>query len=125
MSSSRSSQVAVPQQCEAARMLASCGHLSALLDNQEANVMTLRAELQVHLQSELDDPTIARALVDIVWQDALSWGAPVTPVDEITAIVAFTFGNRMLPNGNREPGPVNAALANVVAALHQKTSARI
>lgn len=87
--------------------------------------MTLRAELQVHLQSELDDPTIARALVDIVWQDALSWRAPVTPVDEITAIVAFTFGNRMLPNGNREPGPVNAALANVVAALHQKTSARI
>ncbi|HTI83378.1 MAG TPA: hypothetical protein VL614_23230 [Acetobacteraceae bacterium] len=87
--------------------------------------MTLRAELQAHLQSELDDPAIARTLVDIVWQDALSWRAPVIPVDQVTAIVAFTFGNRMLPNGNREPGPVNDALADVVAALHQKTSARI
>jgi hypothetical protein len=99
--------------------------MSALLDNQETDVMTLRAELQAHLQSELDDPAIAEALVDIVWQDALSWRPPIMAVDQVTAIVAFTFGNRMLPNGNREPGPVNAALADVVAALHQKTKARI
>jgi len=87
--------------------------------------MTLRAELQAHLQSELDDPAIAQALVDIVCQDVLSWQAPVVAVDKITAIVAFTFGNRMLPNGNRKPGPVNEALADIVAALHQTTGARI
>lgn len=87
--------------------------------------MTLRAELQAHLESEIDDPAIAQALVEIVWQDALSWQAPVIAVDQITAIVAFTFGNRMLPNGNREPGPVNDALADVVAALHQITGASI
>lgn len=99
--------------------------MRALLDDLEADVMTLRAELQAHLQHELGDPAIAQALVDVVMQDALSWRAPVIAVDKITAIVAFTFGNRMLPNGNREPGPVNDALADVVAALHQKTAARI
>jgi hypothetical protein len=87
--------------------------------------MTLRATLQAHLQDELEDPATALALTDIVLQAALSWRAPVIAVDRITTIIGFTFGNRMLPNGNREPGPVNEALAEVVAALHQKTGARV
>lgn len=87
--------------------------------------MTLRAALQAHLQGELEDPATALALTDVVLHDALSWQAPVIAADRITTIVGFTFGNRMLPNGNREPGPVNIALAEVVAALHQKTGARV
>lgn len=87
--------------------------------------MTLKADLQAHLQNELNDPAIAEAVADAVWQEALSWHAPVIAVGKINAIIAFTFGNRMLPNGNREPGPVNEALADAVAALHQRTGARI
>ena len=87
--------------------------------------MTLRAALQAHLHGEPEDPAIALALADIVLQDTLSWRAPVIAVDRITTIIGFTFGNRILPNGNREPGPVNEALADVVAELHQKTGARV
>lgn len=73
--------------------------------------MTLRAALEAHLQEELGDATTAQALADIVWQETLSWHAPVIAPDRITTVIAFTFGNRMLANGNREPGPVNEALA--------------
>ena len=52
----------------------------------------------------------------IVLEETLSWRAPVIAPERITTMFAFTFGNRMLPNGNREPGPVNQALADVVAA---------
>lgn len=87
--------------------------------------MTLRAALEAHLREELGDTTTAQALADIVWQETLSWRAPVIAPDRITTVIAFTFGNRMLANGNREPGPVNEALADVVAILHQRTRARV
>jgi hypothetical protein len=87
--------------------------------------MTLHAMLEAHLHSELGDADTARALADAVYADALSWRAPTVAVGRITTLFAFTFGNRMLPNGNREPGPVNEALADVVAGLHAETGARV
>jgi hypothetical protein len=38
-------------------------------------------------------------------EDALTWRAPEVPLGEVRTIIGFTFGNQMLPNGNREPGP--------------------
>lgn len=87
--------------------------------------MTLRTALEAHLREELGDAATAQALAGVVWQETLSWRAPVIALDRITTVIAFTFGNRMLPNGNREPGPVNEALADVVAILHQRTRARV
>lgn len=87
--------------------------------------MTLRAALEVHPREELGDAATALALADVVRQETLSWRAPVIAADRINSVIAFTFGNRMLANGNREPGPVNEALADIVAALHQHTRARV
>ena len=87
--------------------------------------MSLETELEHHLSRELGDTAAARALAAILLEETLSWSPPVIAPEQITTILAFTFGNRMLANGNREPGPVNAMLADVAADLHQRTGARI
>ena len=86
--------------------------------------MTLTAELETHLLRELGDAATARDLAAIVLE-TLSWRAPVIAPERITTVLAFTFGNRMLPNGNREPGPVNQAIADVATLLHQRTGAQV
>jgi hypothetical protein len=85
-------------------------------------IETLLAE---HLSTELGDRAIGRALAAVLVEDALTWRAPVVPLREIRTIIGFTFGNRMLANGNREPGPVNAALADLAVRLHHQTGARV
>ena len=50
----------------------------------------------------------ADARRDLAGGNACPGAPPVIAPDRITTVFAFTFGNRMLPNGNREPGPVNA-----------------
>lgn len=87
--------------------------------------MTLRIQLETHLRHELRDAATATSLAAILLEETLSWRAPAIAPHRITTLFAFTFGNRMLPNGNREPGPVNHALADVAARLHQDTGARI
>jgi hypothetical protein len=87
--------------------------------------MKLRGALEAHLQRELGDAATAQSLAAILHEETLSWRAPSIAPDRITTLLAFTFGNRMLPNGNREPGPVNRALADVVATLHRRTGARV
>jgi len=87
--------------------------------------MTLAAELETHLLRELGDAGTARDLTAILLEETLSWRAPVIAPEHITTLLAFTFGNRMLANGNREPGPVNDAIADAVVSLHQRTGARV
>jgi hypothetical protein len=87
--------------------------------------MTLGAELEAHLRRELGDAATAAALVAILLEETLSWRAPVTAPERMATVLAFTFGNRMLPNGNREPGPVNQAIAEIVSTLHRRTGARV
>jgi hypothetical protein len=87
--------------------------------------MTLRSEVEAHLQRELGDAATAQTLAAIVLEETLFWRAPSIAPAKITTLLAFTFGNRMLPNGNREPGPVNQALADVVAELHHRNKARV
>jgi hypothetical protein len=85
----------------------------------------IEAVLAEHLEAELGDAAIARDLAAALVEDALSWRAPTVPLEKVRTIIGFTFGNRMLPNGNREPGPVNAALADLAVRLHAATGARV
>jgi hypothetical protein len=87
--------------------------------------MTLQTELESHLADQLGDAAAAQVLAAILQEETLTWRAPTLPPQHFTTLFGFTFGNRMLPNGNREPGPVNEALADIVAALHQRSGARI
>jgi hypothetical protein len=85
----------------------------------------LEALLAAHLAGELDDSVLAGQLARDLVEDALSWRVPTIPLGAVRAVMAFTFGNRMLPSGNREPGPVNEALAEIAVGLHRSTGARL
>lgn len=85
----------------------------------------LESLLVEHLTAELGDAATARRFAAVLMDEALAWRAPTVPVAEVRSIVAFTFGNRMRSNGNREPGPVNEALADTAVGLHEATGARI
>ena len=61
---------------------------------------------------ELGDETVARAFAEIVRTDALLWRPPIIAPRDTIAILGYTFGNRIDGNGNRSPGPVNAAIAH-------------
>jgi hypothetical protein len=82
-------------------------------------------EITHHLARELGDRATATALARLLGEEALSWRMPEIAASEITIILAFTFGNRMQPNGNRTPGPVNEALADVAVRLHSATGAPV
>ena len=86
---------------------------------------SLLAAIAAHLAGELHDPTVARQLAEILRDDALTWHARSIEPGRITTILGFTFGNRMVANGNRLPGPVNEALADVAVTLHGQSGARI
>jgi len=81
--------------------------------------------IEAHLAGELGDHETARALAEVLREDALSWRPPEIDPARIETIMAFTFGNRMLPNGNRTPGPVNEALADVAVALYRQRAVGI
>jgi hypothetical protein len=82
-------------------------------------------EITHHLARELGDRVTAAAFARLLDEAALAWRAPEIAAAEIAAILAFTFGNRMEPNGNRTPGPVNEALADVAVRLHRATGAPV
>jgi hypothetical protein len=42
-----------------------------------------------------------------------------------TTILGYTFGNRIDVNGNRSPGPVNTAIADIAVRLHEETGAPV
>ncbi len=84
----------------------------------EKSAPAYKAMLEEHLAHELDDTLIAHELAMLVAEHVLVWQAPTIAPAQITAIVAYAFGNRILPNGNRLPGPVNEALADLVVKLY-------
>jgi hypothetical protein len=78
-----------------------------------------------YLNEELRDAQTARQLAEFLSEDALSWRPPTIEPRRVRTILAFTFGNRMQPNGNRTPGPVNEAIAAVAVRLAHATGAII
>lgn len=89
------------------------------------DISSVLAVIEAHLTHELGDGGIAHELANALHEDVLSWRAPEIDATKIDTILAFTFGNRLLPNGNRSPGPVNEALADLVSRLHRETGAPV
>jgi hypothetical protein len=81
------------------------------------------ADLARWLTTELGDPADATAFARFVQDDVLTWRAPAANVASFRTLIAFTFGNRMEPNGNRSPGPVNDAIAAVAAEVQRGSGA--
>ena len=81
------------------------------------------ADLVVWLTAELGDPADAAGFARFVQDDVLTWRAPTADTASFRTLLAFTFGNRMEPSGNRAPGPVNKAIAAVAAEVQRRSSA--
>ncbi|MFF9011537.1 hypothetical protein ACF09C_00985 [Streptomyces sp. NPDC014870] len=78
------------------------------------------------LAAELDDKVAARALVPHLYDVGFDWRPETAALGELDFIVAYGFGNRPPAGGGDpakvryEPGPVNEALADTVAALRRR-----
>ncbi len=94
-----------------------------------------RTALTDRLTAEFDDPTLAASEVRGLGDDQiaklqqrvpldevgtspfLAYRPPTAPADSITAIVAFSFGNRVGADGTTTAGPTNEALADTIVAF--------
>ena len=77
--------------------------------------------VQEHLAHELQDRRVADELTKAIYACCLDWSYPTaTSSIGAKAVIAFSFGQRRLPNGNRVPGPNNEALARLCVALFPK-----
>ncbi len=92
---------------------------------EKLNSSPHKIALEEYLINELDDAYIAKELATILVENILIWKAPTIATAQITSIIAYAFGNRILPNGNRIPGPMNEALADIVVQLHKETNAPV
>ena len=78
------------------------------------------------LSRELDDPATAAVVEPHIQDIGFNWDPPVTAVENIDYIVAYAFGNRAPADGGDpakvlyEPGPVNEALADAIAAIRKQ-----
>lgn len=90
---------------------------------------SLLAALMVKdLTRELGSEATARKLVPRLFETIFDWSYPEMPVEQVGAVIAFSFGNRIgdgqsIPDGQIQhrdrsiPGPVNASLADAVHAI--------
>ena len=104
------------------------GYFSTYLQKKIDALQTnsdLKTALEDYLTNELTDACIAKELATMLAENILAWKAPTIAPEQITTIVAFAFGNQIMPNGNRIPGPMNEALADLVMQLHIKTNAPV
>ena len=72
-------------------------------------------EIASHPVRAFGDVPDAGIVARLIGEEVLSWRPPEIAAAQVTTILAFTFGNRTQPNGNRTPGPVNEALADITA----------
>ena len=78
------------------------------------------------LSRELDDPATAAVVEPHIQDIGFNWHPPVTDIENIDYIVAYAFGNRAPAAGGDpakvlyEPGPVNEALADTIAAIRKQ-----
>ncbi|OFI38816.1 hypothetical protein BIU82_17290 [Arthrobacter sp. SW1] len=78
------------------------------------------------LSRELDDPGTAAVVEPYIQDIGFNWQPPVTGLENIDYIVAYAFGNRAPAGGGDpskvlyEPGPVNEALADTIAAVREQ-----
>ncbi|MGW9415242.1 hypothetical protein [Arthrobacter cupressi] len=78
------------------------------------------------LSRALDDPATAAVVEPHIQDIGFNWHPPVTAVENIDYMVAYAFGNRAPAGGGDpakvlyEPGPVNEALADTIAAIRKQ-----
>ncbi|MCW8331437.1 hypothetical protein MD588_21825 [Photobacterium sp. SDRW27] len=81
----------------------------------------LQDAIEAKLAEQLQNKDVAAYTAEFLMNEILTWQGEPLPLDQADSILAYAFGNRVAPNGNQEPGPMNEALADVVVDIHKKT----
>jgi hypothetical protein len=66
-----------------------------------------------------------KKIINLYLEDHFNWKPKTISPKESNTIVAYAFGNRILPNGNRLPGPMNEELADITVKLYQESGAHV
>ena len=96
----------------------------------------LQNQLAAILSDQLGDEALGRSMAAHLLEVGANWVPPTIPMAKVDSLVAYAFGNRPrqgpapqkdapLLDRLEEPGPVNAALAETVAALNALRPVRI
>ena len=81
----------------------------------------LRSAIEARLTAQLGSKDVAAYTAKFLMDEILTWKGEELPIDEADSILAYAFGNRVLPNGNQVPGPMNEALADTVVDIYTQT----
>lgn len=81
----------------------------------------LKNAIELRLTAQLGNKDVAADIAEFLMDEILTWKGEELPVDEADSILAYAFGNRLIPNGNQVPGPVNEALADTVVDIYKQT----
>ncbi|CAH0536553.1 hypothetical protein [Vibrio marisflavi] len=73
------------------------------------------------LTVQLEDKPAAEYAAKFILNQLLTWKGKELSVNQADSILAYSFGNRVLPNGNQTPGPMNQELANTVVEIYKQT----
>ena len=95
--------------------------LAAPLGAETLTDTELESAIEARLTAQLGDKDVAAYTAKFLMDEILTWKGQELPIDEADSILAYAFGNRVLPNGNQVPGPMNEALADTVVDIYQQT----
>ncbi|PSU35619.1 hypothetical protein [Photobacterium lutimaris] len=82
----------------------------------------LQQAIADRLNKQLNNKDVATQTAQFLMDSLLNWHAETVSVKQVESILAFAFGNRISPNGNQYPGPMNEAIADTVVSLYRRTS---
>ncbi|PSW20750.1 hypothetical protein C9I98_07875 [Photobacterium sanctipauli] len=82
----------------------------------------LQRAIAAKLTGQLKDKEVAASTAAFLMTHILTWQNRTLPLACADSILAFAFGNRIEPNGNQLPGPMNEDLADVAVELFQQTN---
>ncbi|MGY3569775.1 hypothetical protein [Vibrio paucivorans] len=81
----------------------------------------LEAAMVKKLEVQLENKEAAQYTAEFIMNNLLTWKGEELPLDQADSILAYAFGNRLMPNGNQVPGPMNEALADTVVEIYEQT----
>jgi hypothetical protein len=86
---------------------------------------SLEPLMERQLARALGDEGVARKLAPLLYDATMLWSYPQMPAQEADSLIAYSFGNRLVPGADAQslepaaslPGPINASLAEAVAKI--------
>ncbi|WP_305844579.1 hypothetical protein [Photobacterium leiognathi] len=80
----------------------------------------LQDAIAAKLEVQLENKEVANYTAKFLMDNILTWKGKELALDQADSILAYSFGNRVLENGNQIPGKMNEDLADTVVEIYKK-----